>query len=352
MIKHGVARGGCSEDREEIEEFLRVDGMPACREKYERLVLINPDDYRSWNELKRIFLGDTQGLLKEQLLLTQKAIMVNPKSYFAWHHRYYLSVEGHSRMGAAGAMGSTGRGGNRDGQDGPAGGTADAARRLDEFVAHEQKLCSLLFSVDPRNFHCWNYCLKSGIHMAADYANYSSLQVHDNRAVELLYADPDDEGSWRFYTRIERSKRPGCFYVRLFRNHMDLVFKEPFCGELRINRDRVKIGGYVRCYRHSRGGDAAAPADDGIAIGVLQAPGTAPTAHKLRPLKSSRETIENILGLRPSCIFAMKEKLKHTKDLEERGAIVSRLCELDKLRQRYYRSLLDGYYEVYVIEEQ
>ncbi|KAI5180831.1 geranylgeranyl transferase type-2 subunit alpha, partial [Pancytospora epiphaga] len=317
----------------------------------EKLVWLNPDHYMAWNELKKIFIENPLDTMEEQMLLTQKAIMENPKSYFTWHHRYYIV--------------------NYIATSKPNLNSENIAEKhvdyLKQLTAHETKLCSLLLSVDSRNFHCWNYCIKNNILIPVDYSNYSSFRRTDLKVLELLFSDPDDEGSWRLYSRAEKAKRLGLFYARVYKNFIELIFKKPFAGELKIFEETVKIDKYVKYYRHeytgthkniiisiTKSAHCGNRTDDNnkskkisniedikVINGVSNSCSNSEfiirlrekylnninnrnnnalekhpqyfLKYKLSPLNdNNQKIIEDILKLQPNCVFAIKQKLKYT----------------------------------------
>ncbi|KAI5176095.1 hypothetical protein PAEPH01_2236, partial [Pancytospora epiphaga] len=70
MIKHGLKKGESVKGNDEIEKFIAVQEMKNCKEKFEKLVLLNPDHYMAWNELKKIFIENPLDTMEEQMLLT------------------------------------------------------------------------------------------------------------------------------------------------------------------------------------------------------------------------------------------------------------------------------------------
>jgi len=92
---------------------------------------INPEFYTAWNYRREILqdLDKTMGaaafhrVLENEMKFTEKSIAMNPKSYWSWLHRTWVS----SRLGELCNW-------NR-----------------------ELALCTKLLALDNRNFHCWHY---------------------------------------------------------------------------------------------------------------------------------------------------------------------------------------------------
>ena len=331
MIRHGVPAGEPSAEECETEEYLRLQSEEDSLEKHRKIVLINPDDYRSWHCIKRRLSGQTtQGAIEEQLNLTQKAIEANPKSYCTWHHRYFFYKDA----------------------------------KMSSF--YERKLCKALFSLDPRNFHCWNYCRRLGFVMPVDFRNYSSMfagltgyeikgyESRENkllrcgsntirtghlvsncsadtllRAERNIYTDPDDEGAWRHYSAITEYKGDkSIFYVRRSRTDILVIFRDPFIGTVEFRRKPHEIQCFVRAYRIIDQEEN----DSELSITLNGVPYTL-------CMDSEPAVVEGVLQLNRDCVFALKERLSFTKDECERERIVGRLSEIDPLRSAYYRTL-------------
>lgn len=162
MIRHGVIKD--LEVDNEIEDFIYRDKMEESVKKHEVTVLLNPYDYNSWNYLKMQADKEVNrdDYAERQMLLTFKALHINPKSYATWHHRHYFLKKGKHNL------------------------------------LREQGLCKLLISHDSRNFHCWNYCLKNDIKLDFDLHNPSSIYFSCFQE-SFLYIDPTDESVWRSY---------------------------------------------------------------------------------------------------------------------------------------------------------
>lgn len=334
MIRHGVAKGAVPEDQKEVDAFRAVDAMDECVEKYRQMVVLNPDDYRCWNLLKRHFLETkSDDVFKDQLLLTQKAIEANPKCYFAWHHRAFLFKH---------------RDGNLD---------------------YEKKLCSLLLVFDSRNFHCWNYCRAQGLKMPLDFSNYSSMYGHFTAGEEAVYTDPDDEGAWRYFNKIQESKR-GPLYARSGDGCLEVVFRDPFAGVLRVDGEEFVVRNYVGwyrcslqpaaqrdstlCYRASRCGLAGTDGRGGVPEDPQHPADVRVQADGQEYLLGPEEEpglVRKILELSPRCVFALKERLKYTEDIFERKRLAKELGKADPLRRSYYDSLVGRYSKIYAISE-
>lgn len=92
------------------------------------LLRLNPEVYTAWNFRRQAFEEKLKNggdeaieISKTELDLTEKALMKNPKSYAAWHHRKWIISWGFSSL------------------------------------EHEIHLVEKLLQVDDRNFHGWSY---------------------------------------------------------------------------------------------------------------------------------------------------------------------------------------------------
>lgn len=128
------------------------DTSPLALSLCGKLLTANPDVATLWNYVREALLLRFEGAgrcdeaafragIADQLALSASAIMRNPKSYPAWHHRQWL-VERYS----------LGRRGDED-ESGLSPAPAPAVISL----ADELALCSKMLSADERNFHCWKY---------------------------------------------------------------------------------------------------------------------------------------------------------------------------------------------------
>lgn len=82
-----------------------VDALKTCT----NILLLNPDIYTLWNYRKEAILMEKQKVtdnvdyedtfaefLENDLSLTEQCLLLNPKSYGSWHHRYWL-LENHPK---------------------------------------------------------------------------------------------------------------------------------------------------------------------------------------------------------------------------------------------------------------
>ena len=160
------------------------------------MVQINPDDYNSWNYLKRNLKS-----VKRHLELTQLAIQLNPKSYAAWHHRFYIFKEN-----------------------------------------YEHKLCNILLNLDKRNFHCWNYCLKNGFENKLDLHNPSSMHFKEfNKS--YLFIDPTDEAVWRCYEKQYEKT------IAIENESIKILFDSPFTGDIKLNNRNITVLNPTKCIK-------------------------------------------------------------------------------------------------------
>lgn len=297
MIRHNISSKTEiieQDEQNEISQIISVKNMPESVEKHEKLVLLNPDDYNSWNYLKSKFLGTKNELeMEKQLELTKQAIQINPKSYSAWFHRFLFYNK--------------------------------------NIWFKEHKLCTFLLKFDPRNFHCWNYCLKNGFEIKLDLHNPTSMYFKEFRE-EWLYIDPDDEAVWRAY---ENSKKYST--IRKYKGRLEFIFNMAIKGELRINQRVIKIEQVTHRFILETEEEPKYLALNGNILVVSK--------------EKMPNFVNKILELNPNCIFALKMKLVYTENIKEREEIIKRLEEIDFIRREYYKKEYTekGYYELYKI---
>lgn len=200
------------EKSEHDEEALQLTGA---------ILEHNPDFYTLWNYRREVLLAlkpdkdtkEIKDIANTELNLTQHCLLKNPKSYAAWHHRYWVMKFNPE---------------------------ADWKKEL--------KLCGYFLSQDERNFHCWDYrrLVSKKCEVSPDeeldfstdlinsnFSNYSAWHYRSTllplvypgptkdslpedvlqNELELVhnaaFTDPDDQSAW-FYHRwlLGRSKVP------------------------------------------------------------------------------------------------------------------------------------------------
>lgn len=187
-------------------------------ETSQKVLESNTEFYSLWNHRRQILARleregqDMQPFYEQELKFTEGAIRINPKSYWVWNHRKWLS----QRMGKSFKW------------------------------AEELKLCTLLLSLDTRNFHCWGYRRFIEAHggipdqkefeytthkIEKDFSNYSawhqrSLLLHklypsaDELEVALktefelvwaaAYTQPSDQSPWIYHKWLIRTAKKTC----------------------------------------------------------------------------------------------------------------------------------------------
>ena len=186
-----------SEGRQD-EQQLKLTGQ---------VLLANPDLNTLWNIRRESLavLAQTEAVWwRAELELTQQCLMTNPKSYGAWHHRWFCLDQ--------------------------AGEAADWER--------EVGLCDRFLEADERNFHCWDYrqavAVRAGRGEEAElefsrekinknFSNYSAwhyrskLLTRSGRLEEEVqhaeldlvqnaaFTDPEDSSAWFYHTWLLQS---------------------------------------------------------------------------------------------------------------------------------------------------
>lgn len=130
---------------------------PSCvLELSEKILLMNPESYQTWNLRKRALSSTSFRGLGDELLFSIETLKLNPKSYCAWYHRRWVISELLSKH---------------------------TSTTLAFDYKHELKLCGKLLELDPRNFHCWNYRLfLAGAFGVAhrDELNFTTEKIYQN----------------------------------------------------------------------------------------------------------------------------------------------------------------------------
>lgn len=155
------------EKDEHDEEGLQLTGL---------ILEHNPDFYTLWNYRREILLDmkpsktaeEIKTLSTTEMSLTQHCLQKNPKSYSAWHHRFWAMEF------------------NPD---------ADWKREL--------KLCSYFQSQDERNFHSWDYRRR-----VAKKCNISPLEEL-NYSTELIDTNFSNYSAWHYRSTLLPIVHPG-----------------------------------------------------------------------------------------------------------------------------------------------
>lgn len=317
MIRHGIEAGTKIEDEKQLKEFKIVDEMDETAEKHYKMVVLNPDDYKSWNWLKRQILemkerAEIKEEAAKQLFATQQAIEVNPKSYYAWYHRGWLI--------------------NRYGTD----------------MNREYRLCMLLLSLDSRNFHCWNHTRLIGLSIPLDFDNYSSTYCQCNNSVAAFYCDPHDEGIWRLMGRTRYQNSTGPCHVNIYSNNMlEIHFYTPFIGKACIYDEllaeiSVEIPKYTLISRVKY--NLTIKLKGALKLKLY----SDKNKEEIYELKEEEQIINiDELEAIDESVFIYFEKLKITEELVERERVIEKLVALDPIREKYYKSLVNKYYKTY-----
>lgn len=363
MIKHGIPKEYIDENP--TEEIIKVRQMEDCLEKHEKMVLLNPDDYNSWNYLKRHFsIFKEEGFVLKQMELTQRAIMENPKSYHSWFHRHLFFQH------------------LTNGMD------DNSITNHEMNVKKEIGLCKMLLKFDPRNFHCWNYCKKNHFRIENNLHNFTSMH-YSNFDESVLFLDPNDEGGWCTFEKVNYSNEAssdvneftncnGNEYtikivgrMRIGKLNGEITFEEPFKGTIKINGKEIETKQPTKRIQLATNelSQAVATNEQLQAVATNEPATVQATQAKTKETQELNDTnslicnsdvvkikkyvlpnlIDKILNLEPNCVYALKHKMIYSQDDEERRRIVEILKREDPMRKEYYEFLCKDKYEQYIL---
>lgn len=298
MIHHGKRKHEAEQPVDEAKSLSVLMENRSDRETLKTLVQIVPDDYYAWHVLSEC--RDSSFLR-----INECALASNPKSYPAWHHRL-LCVQ---------------------------------ARATDELLHKEDRLTRLLISHDPRNFHAWAYRRALGLSVIRDIFNYSCLhdlvvrgQEVDVRAV--VAADPYFEGGHSLLRFLSEN----FLHLKVFGTCQSLNFPRPFKGRVVLDGlERNLEHPVLQCWFPNTGTATPQVFVDGRGFLAQQ-------------VTYDESFLDDLLRTDPDCVLLHLSKLWGASS---RTPLVSRLCELDELRQGWYRSLGDcGFRILKLVEAQ
>ena len=298
MIRHGVKKTESPKVSEEANNIEKIIGMNNCVEKHSKMVLLNPDDYNSWNYLKeRVFsAADPIQEIEAQMDLSQRALQVNPKSYAAWFHRYFLFT------------------------------------RWKDMWFKEHQLCTLLLKFDPRNFHCWNYCLKNGFKIKEDLHNSTSMHFAPYHS-RNLFIDPSDEGLWNtFDKRREQEVKGYKGLIRRYKDFSEIIFEKNFSGDIQVNGEWFNQVFETRRLVFNK--EILSILIDKKDLSIV--------------LEEIPTVLTEILSLDSQCIHALRRKMMYLTG-KERREISEKLQMIDPIRQKYYQWLESKEYRTFLL---
>ncbi|XP_011881514.1 PREDICTED: geranylgeranyl transferase type-2 subunit alpha-like [Vollenhovia emeryi] len=224
-----------------------------------RILLNNSDIYTLWNVRRQVFENkkwsevDYKLLLENEMILTERCLRENPKSYSLWHQRCWVME-----------------------------------RMPEPDWKKELSMCAECLNLDERNFHCWDYrefvVQKAGISneeefefsttkILSNFSNYSSwhyrsriltkmfgttseeIPIVDDRYREELdlvmnatFTDPNDTSAWFYQRWLLDKPRTTC---RLWRAQIEKdratvvidnnVLIQPISLELFVNGEMVDL---------------------------------------------------------------------------------------------------------------
>lgn len=286
MISHGKKKQNVEKQEGDAASLAALMENRRDRETLKMLVQIVPDDYYAWHVL-------SESRDNTFLHISECALASNPKSYPAWHHRL-LCVQ---------------------------------ATSTDEVLCREDRLTRLLISHDSRNFHAWAYRRTLGLSVIRDVFNYSCMHdliVRGNEisAAALVATDPYFEGGHN----LLRFQCENFLHMKIFNTHLSLNFPRPFKGSIVVGGQRRDLKHPVLlCWFHHTGSEI---------------PHVYVNSKKLLAQHFAQDVsfLDDLLHINTECALLHLSKLWYTTNREP---IISRLCELDKLRQGWYKSLCD-----------
>lgn len=296
MISHGKRKQNVEKQDDDAADLVALMANRGDRETLKALVQVVPDDYYAWHVL-------SESRDSAFLHVSECALVSNPKSYPAWHHRL-LCVQ---------------------------------AAATDKVLCREDRLTRLLISYDSRNFHAWAYRRALGLSVIRDVFNYSCLhdlvvRGHEVSAAALVATDPYFEGGHS----LLRFRCESFLHLKVFRTRLSLNFPQPFKGCVVIDGQRRDLEHPVlTCWFQRTDTETPHVYVDGKRF-LAQ--------HFVHDVGF----LDDLLPLDPECTLLHLSKLWCTAN---RAPLISRLCELDGLRQNWYRSLSDSSFRILKLVE-
>jgi len=260
-----------------------------------RILELNPEFYTAWNLRRQIFqaLSETktseelEELYETELRFIEQAIVTNPKSYWVWLHREWIT-----------------------------------SRKAKVDWPRELKLCGKLLALDERNFHCWNY------------RRYASKQANSTLKEEFDFTTKKIEDNFSNYSAWHnRSAILTAMYV-----DNDPAFKEALDREFELvqNAFYTEPGDQSAWFYHRWLIDRT--------CGTL---GTAPLENSRPILERELKMCQDLLQVEPNSKWAiltitlLMGRLGGHK--EAIASHLKHLVELDPLRANYYSDIAKNY---------
>ncbi|EOB12774.1 protein farnesyl transferase alpha subunit [Nosema bombycis CQ1] len=273
MILHGVKEGHL---KEELDLINRIEFILSLEDKdkmYSELLPFITEDYKGWNYLKQ------NNILILQI--TELALENNPKSYQAWYHRLYIyklnpnlllnQIEREIKLislllkfdprnfhcwnykeGIRKILELEGvkEGSSEDGDEDVVkkggcneegvnkGDTEGESLKNSKGDTNNPTPHTPLKNTTTPHTH-----LKSLNSIQYNISNYSFLHSYGNfDPCAAIFTDPYEDCVWFYFTlkREEYLLRKG-FYIRKYRDRLEIHFKEIYSGDLIFNLDKKQI---------------------------------------------------------------------------------------------------------------
>nr|XP_013180939.1 unnamed protein product [Papilio xuthus] len=385
MILHGVKEGHL---KEELDLIKRIESILSLEDKdkmYLELLPFITEDYKGWNYFKQ------NNILILQI--TELALENNPKSYQAWYHRLYiyelnpnllinqiereiklislllkfdprnfhcwnykegirkiLELEGVKEGSSEDGEGSNEKGDVeclKDAEEGNEGESlknskGDTNNPTPHTTPHKDTHTSLTTHLNSLNSIQYNI------------SNYSFLHSYGNfDPCAAIFTDPYEDCVWFYFTlkKEEYLLRKG-FYIRKYRDRLEIHFKEIYSGDLIFNLDKkqIKINIKYPTKIYSIKNDMKSNDNDYIndlinvdirSLSIIPFIPPSPLKSNLLPdtLFLSNSLFLELKDLEPNC------NLNYIFNLNQNEEFRELLKEKDLIRKKYYEE--EDKYEIY-----